>query len=216
VAVTAFAQFGVAMSAALVKLRGDARPVIDSAAQPHMAGLTPDDDAILAAAPGHRGDTRQCPQGVIVSPAQRFAGLGNQRGKDDPSDARQGSQDRHVALLGLLPRGAVSLILGNPVAKRVKTLVRLFDLAVHQREALRDCADVGTGGFGRPRGHCQRFLPQRRQHLGRGDPPDAMSPQDASTVLSRRRRAVAGVGAATHSWRNQSAARSSPIASACG
>jgi hypothetical protein len=31
VAVTAFAQFGVAMSAALVMLRGDARPVIDSA-----------------------------------------------------------------------------------------------------------------------------------------------------------------------------------------
>jgi hypothetical protein len=48
VAVTAFAQFGVAMSAALVMLRGDARPVIDSAAQPHMAGLAPDDDAVLA------------------------------------------------------------------------------------------------------------------------------------------------------------------------
>src|SRR6516164_1432556 len=61
------------MSAALVKLRGDARPVIDSAAQSHMAGPAPDDDAVLAAAPGHRGDTRQCPQGVIVSPAQSLA-----------------------------------------------------------------------------------------------------------------------------------------------
>ena len=37
-----------------------------------------------------------------------------------------------------------------------------------------------------------------------------------STVLSRRRRAVAGVGAAAHSWRNQSAARSSLIARAYG
>ena len=69
---------------------------------------------------------------MTVSPAQRFAGLGEQRGKDDPSDARQGSQDRHVALLGLLPHGvAVSLILGNPVGKRVKTVVRLLDLPVH-------------------------------------------------------------------------------------
>ena len=132
VAVTAFAQFGVAMSAALVMLRGDARPVIDSAAQPHMAGLAPDDDAVLAAAPGHRSDPGQGPQGVIVSPTQRLASLSEQRGENDPSDARQGSQDSHVALLGLLPRGvAVSLIFGNPVGKRVKTLVRLLDLPVH-------------------------------------------------------------------------------------
>jgi hypothetical protein len=69
---------------------------------------------------------------VIVSPTQRLASLSEQRGEDDPSDARQGSQDRHVALLGPLPRGvAVSLIFGNPVAKRVKTLVRLLDLPVH-------------------------------------------------------------------------------------
>jgi len=45
--------------------------------------------------------------------------------------------------------------------------------------------------------------------LARGDRPDAMSLQDA--LVSRRRRAVARVGAAAHSSKNQSAAGSSLI-----
>jgi hypothetical protein len=35
---------------------------------------------------------------------QGLVGLGEQRGEVDPTDSRQGAQDRHVALLGTLPR----------------------------------------------------------------------------------------------------------------
>src|SRR5215831_6214221 len=56
VAVTAFAQFGIAMPAELIVLDGNARPVIDGGAQPPMAGLAHDDDAALAAALGHWGN----------------------------------------------------------------------------------------------------------------------------------------------------------------
>jgi hypothetical protein len=88
VAVTALAEFGVAPTAEFVVLDGDAGPVIDGAAQPHMASLSHADDAALAAALGYRSDAGQGSQSVIVSPAQGLGGLGEQRGEDDPSDAR--------------------------------------------------------------------------------------------------------------------------------
>src|SRR5262252_2915447 len=102
-----------APAAELVVLDGDARPMIDRAAQPHVAGLAHDDDAALATALGHRGDAGQGAQGVIISPAQRLGSLGEQRGEDDPPDTRQGSQDRHVALLGRLPRRFVLMVFGQ-------------------------------------------------------------------------------------------------------
>src|SRR6516162_3853492 len=147
------------MPATLVVLCGNARPVIDGAAQPRMTSLTSDDSAAFAAAFGHRGDAGQGPKGVIVSSAQRLTRLGEQRGEDDPSDTRQGSQDRHVALLAVLPCGIVLFILGKPVTKRVKTLVRLLDLTVHQLETLGDSADVALAASAVPgatvRGFCR-------------------------------------------------------------
>src|SRR6516162_6953041 len=97
VAVTTLAQFGVARAAAGVVLNGDARPMVDGGAQPELAGLAHEHDAALAAAARHGSDAGQAAQRMIVSLAQRLGGLAEQRGEDDPSDARQGSQDRHVA-----------------------------------------------------------------------------------------------------------------------
>jgi hypothetical protein len=57
VAVTAFAQFGTAMPAARVGLRGYARPVIDGAAQPRMTSLASDDNAAF----------QQCARAYITS-----------------------------------------------------------------------------------------------------------------------------------------------------
>ena len=86
---TAFAQLGITPPAELVMLNCHACPVIDRAAQPHVTGLAHDHDTAFATTPGYRRDAGQGPERVIVSPAQRLGGLGEQRGEDDPSDARE-------------------------------------------------------------------------------------------------------------------------------
>ena len=79
-----------------------------------VAGITPQDDAGLTAAPGHRGNPGQAAQRVIVSSAQGLPSLvglqptgltrGEQRGEVDPSEPWHRAQDHHVALLAMLPR----------------------------------------------------------------------------------------------------------------
>ena len=91
-------------TACRIVLNGGARPMINGGPQAHVTGLPHDNDAALAATPGHRCDPAQTAQCVIISSTQGFPSLGEQRGEDDPSDSRQGPQDRHVALLWALPR----------------------------------------------------------------------------------------------------------------
>jgi choline dehydrogenase-like flavoprotein len=146
-AMTALAQFRVAGAAARIVLDGDTGPMIDGGAQPQMAGLTHEDDAALAAASCHRSDAGQRAQRMIISFAQRFRGLAEQRGEDDPSDARQGSQDRHVALLGFLPWRTFLSAFSELVGEFVQPSMRLLCLLVHQFEARRHGGDVGGRWF---------------------------------------------------------------------
>src|SRR5262249_50886615 len=104
---SAAAQLGVALTADCIMLGSDASPMIDGGPQATVAGMASHHDAGLAAAAGYRGDARQDPQHVVISPAQRFAGLGKQRGDGDPSEPWTGTQDRNVALLAHLPRRAL-------------------------------------------------------------------------------------------------------------
>src|SRR3954452_11105859 len=97
--VAGFAQGLIARLAGGITLDRDAAPVIHCVAQTLAAGLTHQHDAALAAAPGYRRHAGQCPQGLMVTRLQRPAGLDQQSGADDPPDPRQGTQDRHVALL---------------------------------------------------------------------------------------------------------------------
>ena len=71
VTVTTSAQFGVAVTAGLVVLGRYTGPMIESCLQSPIAGVTPQDDAGLTAAPGHWSYPGQATQSVIVSPAQR-------------------------------------------------------------------------------------------------------------------------------------------------
>jgi hypothetical protein len=98
-----------------------------------MTGLTHENHAAFAAAPRHRGDAGQGAQRMIISFAQRLRGLAEQRGEDDPSDARQGSQDRHVALLGFLPRRIFLSAFGELVGEFVEPAMRQLDLLVHHK-----------------------------------------------------------------------------------
>jgi len=178
-AMTALAQFRVAGAAARIVLDGDTGPMIDGGAQPQMAGLTHEDDAALAAASRHRSDAGQSAQRMIISFAQRFRGLAEQRGEDDPSDARQGSQDRHVALLGFLPRRIFLSAFSELVGEFVEPSMRLLYLLVHQFEARRHGGDVGGRCFDRATGDNERLLAQDAQDLGRLEAANAMGFQQA-------------------------------------
>ena len=92
--VAARAQRRIALAADWVVLNGDPGPMIERGLQARVAGMTLDHDATLAAALGDRSNARQRPQGVVISPLQRLAGLGEQRGDVDPSEPWIGTQDR--------------------------------------------------------------------------------------------------------------------------
>ena len=102
--VAACAQRRIALFAPLIMLNGDPCPMIGRGLQTRVAGMALDDDATLAAALGDRSHAQQRPQGVVISPPQGLAGLGEQRGDVDPSEPWIGTQDRDVALLAYLPR----------------------------------------------------------------------------------------------------------------
>ncbi len=90
-AMTTPTQLDIAALADRVALAGNASPVIDRVSQPPVAGITPHHAAALAAAEGHRRNTTQGPQGVIISSTHRLPSLGEQRGDDNPSDSRHGA-----------------------------------------------------------------------------------------------------------------------------
>src|SRR5262249_42105043 len=126
-AVSALAQRRVLPAAGGIMLNGDPCPVIDGFLQALVAGMSPDDDAALAAAAGDRGDAGQHPQGVVVSSPQRLCDLGEQRGDVDPSEPWTGTQDRNVALLAALPRRGL-----DGGAELVQPPLSLFDLRIDE------------------------------------------------------------------------------------
>ena len=83
-------------------------------------------------------------QRVVVSLAQGFGCLGEQRGDDDSPYSRQGQQNCHVALLRRLPRFGLCGI-GEFRAEGIELPVRLLDLAVHHLQPDREGANVGGG-----------------------------------------------------------------------
>ena len=129
-------------SAALVMLHGGARPMVDGVAQADVSGLSHKNDFALARSLGDWRDARQASQGVVISPSQRIRGFCEQRGEDDPSNARQGSQDRHVTLLIELTLG-ILLSISEPLSQMVDAVIGLADLAVDEIEPLGDGFEMG-------------------------------------------------------------------------
>ena len=137
-------------SAALVMLHGGARPMVDGVAQADVSGLSHKNDFALARSLGDWRDARQASQGVVISPSQRIRGFCEQRGEDDPSNARQGSQDRHVTLLIELTLG-ILLSISEPLSQMVDAVIGLADLAVDEIEPLGDGFEMGSTPMARAR-----------------------------------------------------------------
>ena len=169
----AFAQFGITSAAYWIVLNGGARPMINGGPQAHVTGLPHDDYAAFAAAPGHRRNPAQTAQSVIISSTQGLPRLGEQRGEDDPSDSRQGPQDRHVTLLRALPRFGF-LGAGQLAAEDVELAVRRLDLLVHELQPHRHGTDMSSGRLGRAASDRERRLPQQAQRRVGVDAADAM------------------------------------------
>jgi len=62
---------------------------------------------------GYWGSAAQVTQSTIVSPLQGIGSLCEQRSKDDPTNAWQGTEDGHVILLYSLSRDFRVLVIGN-------------------------------------------------------------------------------------------------------
>ena len=171
-------------SAALVMLHSGARPMVDSVAQADVSGLSHKNDFALARSLGDWRDARQASQGVVISPSQRIRGFCEQRGEDDPSNAQQGSQDRHVTLLIELPLG-ILLSISEPLSQMVDAVIGLADLAVDQIEPLGDGFEMGRrrvhgSGGGRDGWRFQPF-----EHPSFYSPIEAPNPQSRISAARR-------------------------------
>ena len=120
----------------------------------------------LAGAPGHRRDAAQVAQSVVVSPAQGFPSLCEQRGEDDPSDSRQGSEDRRVMLLHWVPRLAL-LAADEASRERVDLPMGVRELSIDEPEAGDKRGDVGSGRLRRSGLDRHRLLARDREDVGR-------------------------------------------------
>jgi len=79
---------------------------------------------------------------VIISPAQSIRGFCQQRGENDPSHARQGAQDRNVALL-IGPLLSVVSNASKAIDQAIEAAIGLGNLLVHELESLDDGLDMG-------------------------------------------------------------------------
>src|SRR5215211_7930462 len=181
-AVAAAAQLGIALAADRIMLDGHAGPMVDGVLQPRVAGMASHHDAALAAAAGYWGHARQYPQHVVISPPQRLAGLGEQRGDVDPSEPWTGTQDRDVALLADLPRRALRSGLDGG-AELVQPALSFLDLLIDEPQTCCDGADMGGCGFGCPRRHPERRPAQDTQDLCRIQATNAIVLEDACDRL---------------------------------
>ena len=146
--------------------------MIDAVAD--MNGLAHNDDPALTGAFGDRRDAGQTSQCMIISALQGIGCFCEQRGEDDPSDARQGSQDRHVALLILLPRVSI-FISGELACEMVDPGIRAGNLAIDEIEAQGNRFEVSGRCVDRPRGNRNGGNLQLFQYLAGGDPPDSIA-----------------------------------------
>src|SRR6202043_3248830 len=84
--------------AAFVVLDTSASPMIEGVAQARIAAVSHDDLLALAALPGHWGDARIGPEGMVVTLSQGICTFGHQRRSDNASHAWNRKQQRDVRL----------------------------------------------------------------------------------------------------------------------
>ncbi|KPL51899.1 hypothetical protein ABB55_06390 [Prosthecomicrobium hirschii] len=165
--------------------------MVDGVGEALMGGLSTLDDLGLARSFGDRCDPAQAAQRVIISALQGLPGFCQQRGEDDPSDARQGSEDRHVtlrpALLHLvLPRFAglgIRSRLRHAFGQAVEPGLGFGILAVDQIEPLGEGLDMGDGGLGCARCDQNGGTAQPLEHVRSCEAADAVALEQSGDGL---------------------------------
>ena len=147
----------------------------------------------------------------VVPAAERPGRLGEQGGERAPADPGQGGEDGRVARPAAL---RVRRLLAQGGAELVELALGLADLAVGQAQPDNEGAEMQDGRFG------AATLMAGRRRMARAVPASTLRMRcrlsSRASVASRRRAALAGVGAMVHSARTHSAATSSASSSSCG
>src|SRR5438552_5959562 len=85
-----------------IALGAGAGPVVEGIAETVVTAVASADSQAFAALTGHRGDTAQGAQGVVISLIKKLGSFGEHRGGDDSSDPWQRQKDGDVAMLAPL------------------------------------------------------------------------------------------------------------------
>jgi hypothetical protein len=158
-----------------ILLGARACPVIARVAQPDTAGIAHRDGAVPTALFRDRRDTHDGPQHVIRSVDQRLRSLGEHPGGDARPDPWHGADNSDVRMLALVSGGRHLRL--KHLEQPLQLPLRLATLRRDQFHARQQDLEVGGHGVDHPRGGKHRGLLQHPADLCRGEPPDAVIPQ---------------------------------------
>ncbi len=102
VAVTDLSQGLVVVFGPGIALGADAGPVVEGIAEAVVTAIASADGKAFAALTGHRRDTSEGAQSMVVSLGKKLGSFGEHRGGDDSSDPWQRQKDFDVAMLAPL------------------------------------------------------------------------------------------------------------------
>src|SRR5258708_9106464 len=119
--------------------------MVDRFAQPNVRSVAHGDDVRLSAAFGNWCGTRQCPEPLIVTGAERPRTFGEQCSEVDPADTGYRFENRDVLPLKAFSRRRS---LANRCAERIQFMLGLSQLAIDNAQASDKRAHVDAGRFG--------------------------------------------------------------------
>src|SRR6266498_2040842 len=151
VAVTDLSQGLVAVFGPGIPLGANASPVVEGIAQALVAAVASADSQAFAALRGHRRDTAEGAQGVVISLGKKLRSFGEHRGGDDSSDPWQRQKDFDVAMLAPLFLRSDSFLQCG-----LNGFGAEFELSDQQLHPWQQESDVSAGGLRDAGGDGQR------------------------------------------------------------
>src|SRR5213593_2203247 len=151
VAVTDLSQGLVVVFGPGIALGADPGPVIEGVAEAVVTAVASADGQAFAALTGHRRDTTEGTEGVVISLGKKLRSFGEHRGGDDSSDPWQRQKDDDVAMLAPL-----FFLSGFFVQCGLNSFGAEFELSHQQLHPWQQQSDVSAGGFRDAGGDRQR------------------------------------------------------------
>src|SRR6266566_1996188 len=155
VAVTDLSQGLVVVFGPGIALGADAGPVVEGIAEAVVTAIASADGKAFAALTGHRRDTSEGAQSMVVSLGKKLGSFGEHRGGDDSSDPWQRQKDFDVAMLAPL-----FFCRDSFVQSGLDGFGAEFVLSHQQLHPWQQQSDVSAGSFRDAGGDGQRGRPE--------------------------------------------------------